>query len=341
MSAAESPKGTTFAESQDKTNFVVFEPRWLPSDCDVTEITVRPEQPPGRPDDVSADEIGQTPWSDGNPSAVRAVVSGSDRTFRIKEFLYDWAPIAASMAPLWETDHPTPFECGDAVGWIGTDYKDNTGACVQRKRTQIEISVLNGSFDDELPRVLNEMEPAAPQKAATIEQIPFHILNYWFRYGCEAPAVPHGLWEHKVVRPFGSSHTIAPMALADTAVTPLIPDGDRFALDSAVFFPEDEAVECIFRDRENNSDHLWLNAAPKGSAMAPSIPPDPNKQSAETRTTVDLRGTTGHYAALTEDFGAREIFWSEDGINYAVWASASATIDGTEFRSIVEHLVKP
>ncbi|WP_248910953.1 hypothetical protein, partial [Halocatena marina] len=42
------PHDTTFAEAQEAVNIVVFEPTWLPDDCRITEITLRPEQPPGR-----------------------------------------------------------------------------------------------------------------------------------------------------------------------------------------------------------------------------------------------------------------------------------------------------
>ena len=37
--AARPPSETTFADAQEEVNFVVFDPEWLPEDCEVTETT--------------------------------------------------------------------------------------------------------------------------------------------------------------------------------------------------------------------------------------------------------------------------------------------------------------
>ncbi len=86
--------------AQTLTNFLVYVPTWLPEDCSVVKTTLRPEQPPGRPGSVKAETISQTPWSEANPCSVRVVITGAGRRLRIKEFLYYWAPPAASIAPL-------------------------------------------------------------------------------------------------------------------------------------------------------------------------------------------------------------------------------------------------
>lgn len=337
------PRETTLADAQKEVNFVVFEPGRLPDDCRVTAVSLRPEQPPGRPGDVTAADIGQTPHSDGNPCSVRLVVDGENRRFRLKQFLYDWAPPAASVAPLWRTPEPTPFACGDAVGWLGTDYEDRRGACVQRDRTQVELSVLDGDFgDDEVRGVMDGLTRAAPDAARVVHDVPFHQLSYWVRYRCRPVAVPHGLWDHSPVRPYEASRPLSPVALAgDPPARPLVPSGDRFRLDSAVAFPGGDAVECVFRRRENGSDHLWLTAAAPDSPLAPSRPPDPSEQSAETRRAVDLRGTTAHYAVLTEERGAWEALWVEDGVHYAAWAGSSQLLDGDGFRTLVKSLDAP
>jgi len=343
------PRETTPADAQDAVNFVVFETDWLPADCRVEEVTRRPERPPGRPGDASAEEVGQTPHSEGNPCSVRTVVAGGDRRLRIKQFLYDWAPPSASVAPLWRTPDPTPFDCGDAVGWLGTDYKDNRGACVQRDRTQIELSVTEGTFsDDELRALLGGLEPADSVGAERVRRVPFHRLHYWARYACQPPRVPHGLWDYAPNRPYDESLLLSPVALRENApVRALVPadsgasPGGRFALDSALAFPEADAMEAVFRNRANGSDHLWLTAAAEGSPLAPSLPPDPSDQSAETRGAIDLRGTTVHDAALTEERGAWEAFWAEEGVRYAVWAGASQELDGEAFREVVASLETP
>lgn len=345
---ADPPRETTFADAQAGANFVVFEPGWLPGDCAVGETTLRPEQPPGRPDGLDAADIGQTPWSDGNPAAVRAVVEGDGRRLRIKQFLYDWAPPAASVAPLWGTEDPTPVEASDAVGFLGTDYKDNRGACVQRERTQVEVSVLDGEFTDaELERLLDGLEPATTATAgddgaALVGRVPFHRLSYWARYRCEAVGVPHGLWDHGVARPYDECVPCAPVALGDAAPDLLVPAADgpggRYRLDSAATFAECGAAEAVFRHVGNGSDHLWITAAEPESDLGPAVPPEPAEQPAESRETVDLRGERVHYAALTEDRGAWEAVWREGGVTYAVVAGASRSLDGEAFRRLVDGL---
>lgn len=337
------PHDTTFAEAQEAVNIVVFEPTWLPDDCRVTENTLRPEQPPGRPGKVTAETLGQTPWSEGNPCSVRTIVTGEDRRLRLKQFLYDWAPPAASIAPLWGTPEPTPFDCGDAVGWLGTDYKGHRGACVQRDRTQIELSVLKGEFDDaELKTLLDKLSPVVVDRTHSVRGVPFHRLNYWVRHQYRGPSVPHGLWAYAPVRPYDTCQPLSSIALCDTPpVPPLAPPEDSFVLDSAVAFPDDDAIECVFRHRKNASDHLWLTAVDEESRLAPSMPPEPADQPAETRRAITLRGTTVHYAALTEKKGAWEVMWAENGVRYVVWAGASRFLDGDGFKTLVDTLDTP
>ncbi|WP_435062864.1 hypothetical protein [Halobaculum sp. EA56] len=342
--AAETPRETTFADAAAHANVVVHEPTDLPADCAVETVTYRPEQPPGRPEGVDAADMGQTPWSDGNPCSVRAVVRGDGRGLRIKEFLYDWAPPAAGVAPLWRTPDPTPVDCGDAVGWLGTDYEDRRGACLQRERAQLEASVTEGSFaDDELAALLRGFEPADAAASEGVRAAPFHALNYWVRYACRPPGVPHGLWEYAGGRPYDGSRPVSRASLArDPPVRPLVPASDDvFLFDSALAFPEADAVECVFRNRANGSDHLWITAAAEGSPLAPDLPPEPADQPAETRERVDLRGTEAYYAALTEEHGAWEALWREGGVAYAAWAGASPALDGAAFRGTVDRLVAP
>lgn len=344
---AEPPRETTAADAQGSLNFVAFEPEWLPGDCAVAEVTLRPEQPPGRPGGATAERLRQNEHTEGNRASLRTVVVGDGRRLRLKQFLYDWAPPSGGIAGLWHTDEPEPFDCGDAVGWLGTDYKDNRGAVVQRDRTQVELSVTDGAFaDDELRRLLAELTPASPERARVVRGVPFHRLNYWVRYGCRPPGPSHGLWQHAPARPYDACRPLSPAALTDeTPVSrrarPLVPPGDAFALDSAVAFDDHDAVECLFRHHANGSDHLWLTAAGGESPLAPALPPEPADQAAETRRPVDLRGTTVHYAALIEASGGWEAFWREDDVHYAVWAGPSRALDGEGFRRLVAALDRP
>src|SRR5262245_60959615 len=95
------PRATTLEGAQAGANFVVLAPRALPAGCRIGEVTLRPDQPPGRPEGVEPSEIGAAPWTDANPASVRAVIEGEGRRLRLKQFLYDWSPPAASVAALW------------------------------------------------------------------------------------------------------------------------------------------------------------------------------------------------------------------------------------------------
>lgn len=338
------PWETTAAEAQDRVNFVALEPTWLPDDCSVAAVTLRPEQPPGLPEGTSPEAMGRNPTTEGNRCSLRTVVRGGGRRLRIKQFCYDWAPSAGGIAGLWGSD-PTPFECGDAVGWLGTDYKDNRGAVVQRDRTQVELSVTGGEFSDpELRRLLDGLAPADPDGATVVRDVPFHRLNYWVRYRCRPPGPSHGLWDHSPARPYDECRELSPVALARESpatlpATPLVPAGEEYVLDSAVAFPD--AVECVFRHRANGSDHLWLTAAREDSPVAPAIPPEPADQTAEVRRTVEHRQTSVHYAALTAAWGGWEAFWREAGTRYAAWGGPSQELDGEGFLDLVATLERP
>jgi hypothetical protein len=81
-------------------NFVLYIPSELPMGCEFATGTPRKEAPPGRPEEPTS---GQTPWSNGNPSAYHFEIVGDDRRLRGKEFLYDWNfPRARPSVPVGE-----------------------------------------------------------------------------------------------------------------------------------------------------------------------------------------------------------------------------------------------
>lgn len=335
---------TTLSEGQQAVNFVVFAPGWLPDDCRVTEVTLRPEQPPGRPGGIPAQQIGQTPWSEGNPCSIRAIVEGRRRRLRIKQFLYDWAPPAASTAPLWNSPELTPIPCRDAVAWLGIDYKERRGGCIQLLRTQVEVSVVEGSFtDEELGRILCQLKPAAWEESQAVQRAPFHLLNYWVRYRMRAVAVPNGLWKYRHPRRYDQSRLTSLNELRlDPPVRLLFPDDSPYIFDSAVVISEDaplnRGVELIYRHQANNSDHIWMIAVDARSEWKVPIPPEPETHIAEVRESIQLRGTTVWYAALNEQYGAWEALWEEEGVHYIVWAGASLFQNGDQFKMLIDGL---
>jgi hypothetical protein len=335
---------TSFEKAQRSTNFVVFSTTWLPQESQLTRITLRPEQAPGRPVDIDPSQYGLTPWSEANPSSLRAVISGRDRRLRIKQFLYDWGVPAASTAPLWNSAYLRPFLCQDSIGWLGTDYMGKPGACTQLMRTQIEISVDEGHFTDlELKNILNGLKVVNEEFSETLQRVPFHRLNYFVRHKVSGPDVPHGLWKYRHARRYRHSQIVPKDELIASSQVPVpVLEHPDFLFDSAVVMNEpDEGhreVEVIYRHRLNHSDYLWMVAMNKDSRIALPEIPEPEDHPAEERREETLRGRTVFYAALTEKFGAWEVFWRERDAAIAVWASASQFYDGQDFRSLVDRV---
>jgi hypothetical protein len=341
---AQPPVETTFAAAQEAVNFVVFRPEWLPADCAMTEVTLRPEQAPGRPGGVQAQEIGQTPWTEANPGSVRAVFRGRQRRLRLKQFLYDWAPPAASTAPLWNSPHLTPVPGQNAIAWLGIDYLKRPGGCIQLMRTQIEISVMEGEFtEDELGRLLLQLTPAVWEASRVVREAPFHRLNYWVRYQLRGVQVPYGLWRYHHPRRYDQSQ---PVSLDELVSKPplrlLLPADSSYVFDSAVIIAGEESfhreIELIYRHQENMSDHLWIIAVDRDSEHTLPIPPEAETHRAAVRQTQTLRDTAIWYAALSEQYGAWEAFWEEEKVRYAVWAGTSPFQNSEQFKTLVENL---
>lgn len=337
------PQEVTLADAQPFMNFVVFQPTILPSDCAISSISMRPEQPPGRPDGISAAEIGQTPWSNANPSSIRIVISGNGRRVRLKQFLYDWAPPAAGIAPL---DGPAsePHRCGDVVVWLGVDFKGNRGGCCQRMRSQIELSVTLGVFsDEELIEIFKGLEPVSHAMATIVAATPFHLLNYWCRYRFPSTGVPHGLWKYHNRHHY--EHAL-PGSIAEAQARAKIvcrlPTEELFEVDSAASIVDApanyRAVEVILRNRKNRSDHLWILAIGADCHDAPEIPPTADSYPAQVRTKITLGSVDVWYAAFDRQFGAWEAFWQDEDIRYCVWAGPSLFLTSDEFLETIRGM---
>lgn len=311
-----------FAEAQPRVNFVVHAPLWLPAHHDAGETTLRPEQPPGRPGGIDARELGQTPWSEGNPCSLRTIWRAPQRALRMKQFLYDWAPPAAGIAPLWNTPALSARACGEAVGFVGTDYLGNHGACIQRERTQIELSVVDGDYrNEELFDLLASLHPAAAEDTAEVRDATWHDLAYWVRYGLPPYRVPYGLWRCSRRRPYERKARI----LRDAFPTELggvpIPTADDLVPDSA-FVTEDE-IELYWRIAHRPHDHLILLIDRTGNHSALPCPPEPESQTAAVQERRRMGSRDVHLAGLTTEFGPYECRWHQDEADMALFGSAS------------------
>jgi hypothetical protein len=345
MEDAKFPELLTFAQAQAEANFVVMEPSWLPSDCAGGQSSFRVEQPPGRPEGVDREALRQTPWSTANPCSLRTIFQGRDRAFRIKQFLYDWAPPAAGVAPLWDSPELEPFECGGEVGWRGLDYRSAEGACFERERTQIEFSVLEGAFSRaEIAQTMCSIRVADQLKAAAVRSARFHELNYWVRYRFTPMHVPYGLFRYAHARKYAFSRPLAPSelaAIAGAGSCPL-PCDARLELDSAVAIEHEPAhhyeVEAIFWAHGRNSVRFWCTSVNRDSQWTIELPPLAEPRSCQVREPRALRGTTVWVAALTRERGPWEAMWEEDGCRYAVWSSALSSSAEQTFLAFIEGL---
>jgi hypothetical protein len=332
------PEDVDLAAAQGRVNFVVYAPTSLPVGCEVERTTLRPEQPPGRPDGLEAGEIGQTPWSEANPCSLRTLVRGDGRALRIKQFLYDWAPPAAGVAPLWDSEELEPFECEGAVGWLGEDYRDARGGCVQLFDTQVEVSVIEGTFpDDELRELFRSLVPADPDGGAVVRAAPFHARNYWVRYGVEPYRVPYGLWAWRLRRPY--SHATAVPSAADIDGVPSPPPGIRVESALRVDTPGQREAELILRpDGGSEHDRLWMIASGPNSEDDPPWPPELDERAPEVTSEIQSAGGSFWIAGLTAEYGPWDAIWREDGRTYAIWSAPTTTWTRERLTGLVEAL---
>lgn len=325
------PVPVSFAAAQARVNFVVLEPCWLPADCRLADVTLRPEQPPGRPDAVAAASLGHADRTDGNPASIRAQISGAGRSLRIKQFLYDFGPPSAGIAPLWGSPQALVLLAGDRVGWLGRDYKSRVGGCVQIDRTQVEFSVTSGEFTvAEITDLIAGLAVADAARAARIFRTSFHRLSYWVRYRKQSMGVPYGLWQYDRSRRYQHARLVAEADIArQSPVAAFLPDSARYAFDSAVCIVDEEhghrELEAIYRHAGNGSDHLWISAVNSGSALRYLLPPR-----RETNLVAEIAGQVIQprlgavwIAAVDQQVGAAEARWEHDGVRQSVWGSPS------------------
>jgi hypothetical protein len=314
----------------------------LPDDCQITQTTLRPEQPPGRPD-VEAATIGQTPWTEANPTSIRVMIEGDQRSLRIKEFLYDWAVPAASTAPLWKSPTLTPFVCQNTIGWLGTDYSGRHGACVQLDRTQIELSVYDGDFDDEeLKRIMAGLVSANLEDASGVQSAPFFELNYWVRYKVHGPDVPYGLWDYSAHRRYQYSQLLTVDDLPVSGLPVLMPGSKQWQFDSAVLVnnPDENHrdVEQIYRHVSNLSDYLWHITMNADSEIAPQMPPQLAGHPTQVSGRRQADGRSIWYAAIDPQYGAWEAYWQESGAIHLAFAHSSLALDEDHFLETIGQL---
>ncbi len=211
-------------------NFVVFRPSRLPPDCTLAHISLRRELPPGRPAGFDAGRCKYPTWTEANRSAVRMVVSGANRSLRIKQFFHDWTFPSVRLSNLYGTGNYSPAPMGYDVAWLGHDYKGARAATIELERTTVEISVERGNFsDEEMYQLLMGLVPVDEQQAQVIHSLTHPELSYYARYQLGEISSPIGVFKfRRAIAP-----KIRTLAITNRSTRKYIPDhqaGSRFPL---------------------------------------------------------------------------------------------------------------
>lgn len=182
---------TSWDEAQNWCNFILFKPNWLPEGLtEITTNSMRPESP----QEPSAHRV-----------AFRDLRKG--RSLSIKQFLYDWAPPAYDHPCLWRnpkistsdnTPLPKSYLIGNNYLWIGLDYRRKPAATINLLRTQIEMTILKGSFDDqELIQIIKSMTPVNLKTKEAILGTSFAELTFHFRHESREVPVPTSYFDYQ------------------------------------------------------------------------------------------------------------------------------------------------
>jgi hypothetical protein len=182
----------TPADALPWLNFILFVPTALPSGTELLQGTVRREVPPGQITDRGA---RPPEWTEANPSSYRMEIGNDSRHFRVKQFLYDWAPPAADQPCLWRSKTSAHTVDTNFVVWLGTDFMGHQAGTARLRRTNIELSVTRGAFSaEELVSYYRGLEPVDDRQRRGIAECPFAELSYWSRYSAAVADVPYGLF---------------------------------------------------------------------------------------------------------------------------------------------------
>ncbi|HWP85892.1 MAG TPA: hypothetical protein VNN17_11915 [Terriglobia bacterium] len=313
------PFECSFEEAQDWCNFVVLRPAWLPADCRLASLTVRPET------------IRQA-------SSLRMIIAGESRAFRLKQFFLDWWVPTSSDANL--TAPGKPFTAAGIVGYEGRDYKGRQALCIHRYGSLLELAILEGAFrPEELHRFLNQLEPAVPEAVREIAALPFAQISYYARKG-PGP----GPWNYDLITgcrwsaarerwktEFPSSRIFYPRWLPPS-----------FLFDSVGTRHESASQHCeyqlLFRHGGNLTDNLWIRAVGEETQKILWIAPGLDRRMGIQLKSVALENRTVRLGSASEPYGERFAQWIENGVALEVHARASRHLSQQDFARFLDNL---
>lgn len=331
-------------EAQGWCNFVLMRPTVFADDLSLEKTEMRPESPPGRPAEVN--ESHRPEWTRSNRAAHRSEIAGRGRRLRIKQFLYDYAPPAFDHPCLWESRGIRGFTVGDHLGWLGADFRKLQAATVCFDRTTIELSVTEGTFEDEeLQDICRGMTPVDASARRLILRTPLADLCYQSRHREPPIAVPVGYWAHKRAE----SLRVTVTRIGDEATTSRFPgfrlappDDYGYRLNTAFVFGEPESpqeVDFVFEHEKDAGRYMRLLVSPSDATNGLPFPPALEERHPASSHVMRVNGLDVHHAYQDERYGQHEAVWQKRGLNIMLIVKPAVWTDMTWFSTLLERMV--
>jgi hypothetical protein len=309
----------SWEESQEWCNSVLMKPTLLPNGVFLDTAEMRPESPPGRRDGAKDSRLPS--WTLSNRACHRCVLAGEARRLRIKQFLYDWAPPAFDCPCLWLSPVVRHFFVDNDVGWLGTDFRGLAGASINRDRTTIELSVLQGSFsDDEIQAICRGFRPVRPESRNQILQTPLAALSYQSRHKELPIAVPVGFWAHQR-KPESLPTLVFPAASVPPGIPGVViapPSGYGYRLNSVFTYGDlahpDEADFVYYQFEHPNLYLSVLASFENVNHTGIRYPPVLDRQPCHSET-ISIAGKTVYHAFSNDEVGPHEVVYQAHGLN--------------------------
>jgi hypothetical protein len=232
----------------------------------------------------------------------------------------------------------------DDVGWLGVDFRRLPAASVQLDRTMIEISALEGTFDDqEFQALCLGLQPAVPSIREQIRFTPLADLCYQSRHREPPVAEPVSLWFHR--RNAESLPTVlhkppnVPPGLPGKAT--VLPSRSGYQLDTVFVFgtgSEVQEADYVYTHASNKNFYIRVLASPVGAATSIRFPPSLDRQPC-LNDTLCVNGRTCYHAFPDAQIGPHEVVWQKGGENVMLLIKPARWTDRRWFLSLLEQLV--
>ena len=317
--AEQEPFACSLEQAQQWCNFAVLRPEWLPPDCSLGEVTVRPE-------------------SLKHPSSLRLTVTGGQRSLRLKQFYMDWWIPTSSDTNL--TGPGRPFIAAGIVGYLGRDYKGQQAACIHRLGSVLELSVLEGQFlDEEIQRFFDNLQPQLTEAAAELSPLPFARLSYYARKGPGPGPWNYDLlsgcsWsaeQHVLQSQFAPSQIYLPRQLPRSFVFDSV--GTRHEPASHHW-----EYQLLFRSSDNWTDNIWLRAVGEETEKILWIAPGLDRRMGIHLQPAHLPHRTVRVGSTSQPYGEQVAQWMENHVALEVHARASQRFGPQDFLAFLDSL---